>query len=373
MQTTRPAIQPTRTEYYNAVAGLSSRAKATETLFDRFFNSRDEHSFRRCYVEVTGDKRITGRWENVDRSRMAESIGSMREALDSTSFATALGAAVSRSMVREFRADKRYAAWRKFVKISTNIPDFRSQLRVRFGGYGDLPIVGEGSSYLSLPSPADESASFAVQKRGGVEAITLEMIKNDDVGAIRRLPKKLADAAHRTLAHFVLDFLRLNPVIYDGVPLFHGTHQNLGNAALSESGLAAARAAMMGQTEMGSGDRLNIEPKYLMVPIDLEETAFNLFRRGTNKDKTFVQDLKVEVVPVWYWTDANDWVVSADSADAPTIEVGFLNGNEEPELFFQDAPSVGSMFSHDRTTFKIRHIYGGAAIDYRGIYKSVIA
>ena len=38
---------------------------------------------------------------------------------------------------------------------------------------------------------------------------------------------------------------------------------------------------------------------------------------------------------------------------------GFLGGREEPELFVQDMPNVGSMFSNDKLTYKIRHIYGG--------------
>ena len=73
----------------------------------------------------------------------------------------------------------------------------------------------------ALTSPGDEEATYAVAKRGGTETITTEHIKNDDVGFIRSVPKKLSQAAKRTLSKFVLDFLRTNPVIYDGQPLFN--------------------------------------------------------------------------------------------------------------------------------------------------------
>ena len=75
------------------------------------------------------------------------------------------------------------------------------------------------------------------------------------------------------------------------------------------------------------------------------------------------------------WRDAKegDWVLSADPANIPSIEVGFLNGQEEPELFVQDNPSVGSMFTSDKTTYKIRHEYGGAILDHRAFYKAVVA
>ncbi len=334
-----------------------------EELIYRFLTSPKAMSFRECYERITGDERMTGRLANCNQMRM-------REALDTGSWTEVFGSAVRRAMVAEYRRGDRWNVWRKLVKIGDSVPDFRNQQRVRFGGYGDLPTVNEGSSYQALQSPADESASFSLQKHGGTEVFTLEMVKNDDIQAIRRIPKRLAEAALRTIAHFVLDFLRTNPVIYDGVALFHATRNNLDSAALSAAALNAARAAMMRQTEPDSGDPIGAQPARLAVPFELEETAVNLFRRGENQDRSFVQSLPIEVLPIWYWTDTNDWCVVADPAVLPCIEIGFLDGNDEPELFVQDQPSVGSLFANDQITVKIRHIYGGAVIDYRGLYKS---
>jgi hypothetical protein len=274
-------------------------------------------------------------------------------------------------MIADYRKnDGRYTLWRKLAKKG-NVTDFRTQLRVTFGGYGDLPVVGQGAPYLALPSPTEEVSSYALSKRGGTETITLEMLRNDDVQAIRAIPKRLAEAAHRTLSHLALDFLRLNQNIYDGASLFHAAHGNLGNLALSAVGLNAGQVAMRKQAERDSGERLGIKPRYLWVPLDLEETGFNLFRRGTNSDRTFIQDMDVEVVPVWYWTDTDDWCLSADPNVAPGIEIGFMDGNEEPDLVVQDVPNVGSLFANDQITYKIRHIYGGAVTDYRPFYKSI--
>lgn len=341
--------------------------RKADRILDAFFdpNNRGVASFRECYVAITGDKSISGYLKGCDPVNL-------RESLDSQSFSAVLGNAINRRMVQEYNTPDRYDVWKKLATV-VNVPDFRNQNLTRFGGYGDLPIVGERDPYPALTSPGDESASYGVTKRGGTEDITLEMIKNDDVRSIRAIPKKLAQAAKRTLSKFVLDFLRLNPVVYDGVALFHASHNNLGNTALSAVSMAAARASMQKQRELGSNDPLGLTPKYLLVAFDQEETAYNLFRRGTNLDKTFVQSLDVEVIPVWYWDDINDWCAVADPAMCPTVEVGFLDGEEEPELFLQDHPSVGSMFSNDKLTYKIRHIYSGAAVDYRGIYKAVVA
>lgn len=338
-------------------------------MFDAFFDpSHKDHrharSFKECYAAVTGDTRVTGRLSDANETLM-------REALDSASFSDVLGNAMNRRMIADYNSPTSYDVYKALTSTPVQINDFRTQERARFGGYGDLPAVAEGGDYAALDSPTDEKASYAVSKRGGIETITLEMIKNDDVGAIRQIPTKMGRAAKRTLSKFVLDFLRTNPVIYDGVTLFHASHNNLGAAALGSASLAAARLAMLKQQEAGSDEPLGIGPRYLWVPPELEETAVDLFRRNTENDKTFQQSLSLEVMPVWYWTDVNDWSTTADPADIPFIELGFLDGNEEPELFVQDNPTVGSMFSSDKLTYKIRHIYGGAVKDFRGAYKSV--
>lgn len=348
-------------------------------MLDAFFNPahknhRSVQSFKECYREITGDDRVTGRLESCDPVRLREALGetAFRESLDSTSFSNVLGSSITRRLVADYREMGQYDVWRRLVQ-TVPVSDFRTNERTRYGGYGDLPAVAEGDPYAALASPTDEKATYAVTKRGGTEDVTLEMVKNDDVGAIRRIPIKLSRSAKRTLAKFALDFLRTNPAIYDAVALFHANHGNLGAAALDATSLAAGRLAMLKQTEAGSLDRLGIGPKNLWVSVDGQEAAVNLFNRSTNNDKTFIQENALEVIPVWYWTDANDWCLSADPNDIPTIEIGFLDGNEEPELFVQDTPTVGSVFSHDKITYKIRHPYGGNVLEYRGFYKGVVA
>lgn len=348
---------------------VESQFEKVEDMLDAFFDPdhaqhRHARSFKECYVVMTGDHRVTGSMRHADEARM-------REALGSSSFDAVLGDSITRRLVSDYRTPDRYNVWRQLAE-TVPVNDFRTQERTRFGGYGDLPAVAQAGSYDPLTSPTDEVATYAVTKRGGTEKVTLEMIKNDDVGAIRRIPIALSRAAKRTLGKFVLDFLATNPLVYDGVALFHASRGNLLTVALDKTSFAAGRLAMLKRTEMDSGDRLGIGPANLWVPQDLEETAVDLFRRNTEQDKTFVQSLSPAVIPVWYWTDPDNWFLTADKMDVPTIEIGFLDGNEEPELFVQDMPNVGSMFSNDQLTWKIRHIYGGNAIDDRGFVGSIV-
>ncbi len=354
---------------FDRIEGTGDRSTRADRMLDAFFDpeSKDHRhagSFKEVYRTLTGDRNVTGNPANCDEALMRESLGA-------SSWANVLGNSITRRLLADYRRDDQYSMWRQVASV-VRVDDFRSNERTRVGGYGDLPIVAEGAAYIAQTSPTDEKATYSVAKRGGTEDITLEMIRNDDVGALQRVPTNLSRAAKRTLSKFVFDFIRTNPTIYDAIAFFHASHNNLLVAALDATQLAAHRLLMLKQTELSAADRIGIAPKSLLVSLDLEETAVNLFNRNTNNDKTFLQTMSMTILPVWYWTDTNDWATVADPMDIPTIEIGFLGGSEEPELFVQDNPTVGSMFSNDKLTYKIRHIYGGAVTDFRGATKAVV-
>lgn len=364
------------------VRGTSSeqdRPTMIRDMLDAFFdpahkNHRGVHSFRECYIEITGDRRVSGDVRDVDMSRLAESLGVMRESVSSSTWADALGDSITRRMQAVYTGLTDLDAWKR-VATWGPVNDFRTQERVRIGGYGNLPAVAQGAAYAALTSPGDDKATYAVTKRGGTEDVTLEAIRNDDVQALRRIPVELALAAKNTLYEFVFDFYRTNPVIHDTVALYHASRGNLFSAAFSATEYSAHRLAMLTRTRAGSGKRLATPPKTLLVPFELEEGAFNAFQRATNLDKTFVQSNVPDIVGVSYWTDASDWCTVADPMVLPVLEIGFLDGREDPELFVQDTPNVGSMFSNDKVTYKIRHIYGGAVLvdGEKGTTKAVVA
>jgi len=363
-----------------AEVGLSEREKVLRAL-DGFFANRDIdgvprfRSFRDAYVTITGDVNLTGQLQ------YASNLSRFTESLTTTSWSEILGDSITRRMLEEYRTPG-LDDWRKIVSDITAIRDFRTNRRMRLGGYGILPTVAEQAAYQTLTSPGDEEATYAIEKHGGLEEITLEMIANDDVGAIRRIPQKLGRAAARTLYKTVFDVLATNPITsYDGLNLFDVAHGNLGSDALSATSLLSAKIAMAEQTAFGdAADVLGLTARWLVVPLELEDIAYRLTTSPTivgatnnaGTEPNIHSSYGLEVIVVPYWTDANDWVLVCDPADCPTIEVGFFNGKEEPELFVQDQPTVGSMFTNDKITYKIRHIYGVCVLDHRGMYKSVV-
>ena len=367
-----------RVPAYGAIS-VQDRSVVMADMLAAFFDpAHKDHkqvrSFKECYIEITGDKQVTGLARDVDMARMRESLGEQfYEAVASGTFANALGNSITRRMQEIYIGMTDLQSWRKLATVGS-VNDFRTQERVRVGGYGNLPIVLESAGYVSLTSPSDERATYAVAKRGGTESVTLEAIKNDDVNAIRRIPLEMALAAANTINEFVFDFLRTNPLIYDATALFTVGHNNLFVGALSATEVSAHRIAMLKQTRFGSGKRLATMPKSIFVPFELQETAVNLFNRNTNLDKTFQQTLNMDVIAVPYWTDTNDWHLAADPAIMPMLGIDFLDGREDPELFVQDLPNVGSLFNNDMITYKMRHIYGGNILvdGFKGLTKAVV-
>jgi hypothetical protein len=345
------------------------------SMWDDFFNPQAKRllSLRECYITMTGDKNATGRLSDCD----ARLIREMREAadfreamMDSATFAFVLGGAMNRALAREYTRADEFSAWTDLADVET-VRDFRQKHITRYGGFGDMPEVAEAAPYTDIASLTDEEAVYAPTKRGGTFALTWEMLKNDDARMVRRLPIQAGYAARRTLYKFVLDFLRTNAVIYDGKALFHADHGNLGTAAFSATEFTARRLAMMAQTELDSGAPLGIQPAFIWISPEQEEAVFNSFIRDTNQDPQFIQTKRPAIRTVNYWTGEN-WFLSANKAQAPMIEIAFLDGQQEPELFTQDNPSAGSFFTNDTITWKIRHVYGGAVTDYRGLDGSIV-
>jgi hypothetical protein len=338
------------------------RDKKIQMLVD-FFNGK-QHSFKACYQDITGDIRVTG------------AAAHMRAAVDTTTFSLSLADALNKVMVQEYNATG-LDTWKKIVNI---VParDFRTRRCITIGGYTNLPTVAQSAAYAALASPGETEATYAITKKGGTEEITLEAIKNDDVNIIRKIPVKLGRAASRTIYNFVFDLLKNNAAIYDAVALFHAGHANIGAAALAKVPLQAGRLAMMKQTEADSGEQLDIPPRFLIVPPELEDAAYELTVQPnlggfapTSPDA--VRRQTWEVISVKNWTDVNNWYLAADPKDIPSIEMAFLDGREEPEVMVQDQPTAGSMFTNDKLTYKIRHIYGGGVTDYRGLYGAIVA
>lgn len=340
--------------------------KGIAEMLDKLLDPSDREviSIKECYQEATGDKHVTGLFQNM---RFREAT------IESDSFPIMLGNALNRRIVEMYKVEGRYGLWRELVSDIIPANDFRERKTIMYGGFGDLPVVAEDAAYVDLAKPTEKAEAYTPGKRGGLVPISRETIKNDDVGFIMKIPRNVTTAALRTLNKFVLDMIRTNPTMSDTKALFHADHGNLLTTALTKPNYLIARLAMMKQADHDTGEAMGLAPKFLLIPADLEEAAFEMFRRDTNMDADFAHSTAPQIRPVSYWTDANDWAMVCDPAEHPTIEIGFIDNRQEPELFIQDMATSGSMFTHDRMTWKIRHEYGGAPASWKGMRKNVVA
>ena len=296
--------------------------------------------------------------------------GRFREAIDTSVFAQLLGDSMTRRLRAKYNSPDN-SEWRKVVSHIKNLQDFRTQRTVTVGGFGDLATVTQGAPYLEFANPTDFEMTYAATKRGGLVVVTFETMLQDDLGEIRRIPDKLGDAAGRTLTKFVLDTLIFaNPLVdEDGVATVNAAHNNITAAALSYDEVVTSRQRMKKQTDPSSLERVAIKPKYLLGVVDLEDTIDEILNGKikivTNDDATTpstIKNLTKIISP--HQTSTTQWRVVADPAQNETIEMGFLGGRQNPEMFVLDQ-QVGSVFASDEVQWKIRHIYGGDVVDFR--------
>lgn len=325
-------------------------------------------------------------WQPAEK-RATESYRRARESLQVSSFAEILGDSVRRVLLDTFRADSKIEDVKRISsRYGVPLADYRENKRVKMGGYGLLSTVPEGGTYPTLTSPEDTQAVYTPAKKGGIEELTEEMILADDVGALQAIPMRLKEAAVETLYQDVFNVMANNSNIGDGSALFRTGNKT--SSAFGKATLNAARLAMRQQSPYGdTTKKLGAKnlPRFCVIPADLEETAeihFGSKSKVTSETTTTIDystvtpniheqnrgGRKVEIIVVDYWTDAADCALIADPSKVQTIEVGFIGGKEEPELFVQDQRNVGSMFDADKQKWKIKFPYGICFLDHRGFY-----
>jgi len=345
-----------------------------------------------------------GGWD--DNPYMAQVIGrrtgaAALEAIITTGFTALLADQMNKRLAREYA--KLAHLW-KMVSTTTSVSDFRARRIVRLGEYSNLIDVAEDAAYspgADLTDFTEESVQATVVKRGGIAFISWESIVNDDLRGFRAIPRKLANAAERTLNSLVWGRLLNNDAWdEDATAVFHATHGNLAAVAYSFAALEAARLAMTRQKDMDAREAGRILARNVFVGPLLHDTVYsdlfsdgapNLLTSDTNavagtpNTGTIENRGKVNVLRSkhgWNLFEVHEFdevvgkdddvIVAASPGETEIIEVGFLNGREDPEIFVQDLERVGSFFDQDRITYKVRHVHdGGEIVDYRGVYSMI--
>ncbi|MFC5744822.1 Mu-like prophage major head subunit gpT family protein [Actinomadura rugatobispora] len=284
--------------------------------------------------------------------------------------------------------------WARYTRRGT-VRDFRTVKRYTLDGgaavLGEVPERGEYPEADVVPGEYE----YRVSKRGRRLDHTFEMRVNDDLDMFRELPITLGRASRMTEDKFVTELFAQSTG--PNSTFFSVGHGNIvtGNPVLSVDGLQDGMT-QMGQQRDRDGNPIFIQSVNLVVPPALEVVANNIINAtevlaasgggdgtGNNQLRTanWLRN-KVSVVvnpwlPIVDTTSGNTaWYLIANTmAGRPAMEIGFLRGYEQPQVFVKAPDSLrvggGSVpvedgdFETDAIRHKVRHILGGTLMDYR--------
>ncbi|MBW2606128.1 MAG: hypothetical protein JRD05_00685 [Deltaproteobacteria bacterium] len=348
--------------------------------YDSFDDVPAFRGLRDMYVFLTGDSEVTGRYNRAAMSR--DMIAKMD--ITSSTFTYMLGNTLGRRLVKQYKSYKYLEDL--IVSVKKSVKDFRQQEAVLVGGFPDIEDVDpESGDYQEIEGVTDEESTYTIGQKGNLLTITRKTIINDDITIIRRLVDGLSRAARRTHAKYIWSIYIDNDNCSDGTAVFTNGHGNLGATALSHATALVAWKALAAMTEKDSGEYLgllddaDIKVNLIGPPalinligrIEKEEFYYSSNDLTTKLPNPLVNRVKGHTLSMLAG-DANDWLMLLPPNAIDMIEMGYLNGREEPEMFVADTPQSEQVFVADKVRYKIRHEYAGAAIDYRGSYKAEV-
>lgn len=372
---TNVRIETTRDEVQTRMSGmqeaLMSRVDGKAKLTD---NGRQ---YRGLSILEMGRELIEGfgqKTRGLDRMALATRILAFRSGngMHTGSDFSSLLANVASKRLRDVYAESpgSYTTW---ARRAPNAPDFKSMNVVQLSAMPDLLRTNEAGEF-KYGALTDGKETYSILTYGRVVSLSRQAIVNDDLRAFDRLIAGFGASAARLENRTVYAQLIGNPAMGDGTALFHTSHANLGvgaGSALSFAALSAGRSAMRKQTGL-QGEALNIAPAYLIVPSDLEQTAYqftssqfvpakaadvNEFRAGGRSA------LEPICEPLLDSDSATAWYLAASNGQIDTVEYCYLDGAEGPVV----ESEIG--FEVDGVSFKCREDFAAKVIDHRGLYK----
>ena len=311
-------------------------------------------SLLRMAEEMVGQKA-----KGLTRSHLA------KRALSTSDFVEVLANVSNKTLRKGYEIQPRTFA--PFITQGT-LTDYKPAKRIAFGEMSNLEQVSEGEEY-EQGSIGESAESIQLGKYGKIIKITEETIINDDLMAFSRVAQLAGAASARLESKLVYnDVLLANPNMSDSIALFHASHGNLpAAAAITVTSLGLGKAAMRKQKGVDGLDFLDLEPAFLICGPDKETEArqvlFGQILANQNSNANpFTNSMQLIVDSR---ITGNKWYLSANPNMIDTIELAMLEGMNGPEL------SQESEFNGDFIKFKVKHVVGVKAIDYRGmIYNS---
>ena len=288
----------------------------------------------------------------------------VREALTGTgAFPGILSNVAHKSMAQAYQsAPTTYQLWTAQGSNS----DFKDATRYRLSEADTLEKLNESGEFKA-GGVTEGAAKTSIATYGRMFSLTRQAIINDDMGALQQLPAIYGAAARRMINKMVYKMLQSNPKV-EGAQLFHADHKNLCTEDISIEGLAKMKAAMAKQKNIKGEEYLNIQPAFLICPVELEVQAAQMISSVVDPTKANATPNpfanKMTVISEPELEDEKTFYLAAAAGIAPTIEVTSLNGNLTPTM------ERAEQFDTLGIKWRIYMDVGVNLLDYRGIQKS---
>ncbi len=314
------------------------------------------------------------------------------ESYTTSDFPLLMGDVLDRMMLGRFREFPQ--GWRRYARVSRPLRDFRTVRRIKLDGaegrYTEQ-VEEEGLTYDTTLDETGYTYTPSLFSKG--VRLSFRSIMNDDLNAFDTIPDRLGRGGRRSIAYFVTDLL------FDSngpdATFFSAGNGNLltGNPDLAIDSLGTAFETLLGFTD-ANAEPILVEGVVLQYPPALHVTVQNLLNQ-LSVDVTTEGGVSNQTVRVNNWIVRNieavmdpyipiiatgnpntSWILHVrPDSDRPAMEIGFLAGFEEPQLYRKmgNTMRVGGGIDQNAgdwdtmsQDFKGVIGYGGALLDPKG-------
>ncbi|NKJ77752.1 prohead protease/major capsid protein fusion protein [Rhizobium leguminosarum] len=267
-------------------------------------------------------------------------------------FPVILGEASNRVILNQYQ--KAPSSFRTIAR-QRNFKDFRPHYMLRSGEFPALQDLSEHGEIKSASLKDATQESITLKTKAIRLGITRQLMVNDDLGMISDL---LGGYGARIAAQenaLAWAAIKANRALSDGIAVFHANHKNLFGSVVASpdaASLGAGRAMM--KKHKSDGIALNLSPKYLVVPTDLEVDAEKLMTAilATTTGDVNVFSGKLQIICDAELDDHDAWYLFADPAMAEVLTFGYLNGQSGPLVQTREG------WTTDGAEMRLRHDFG---------------
>lgn len=278
----------------------------------------------------------------------------------------------NKSMMRGYEeADETYQLW---VSMGV-LTDFKVSTRVDLNTYPTIPLVPEGAEFKAA-TIGERREPIQILTYGGLFSMTRQLVINDDLDALSRVPRRMGRASNRLVGDLVYAQLIQGESILleDGTAIFDATRNNLVSpgTAPSTASLEDMRVRMGTQSDRDNNAvALAIKPKYIISGLSTGGQIRKVLKSETEITDTQQPNANVPNIVTGIVDPIEDnritgteYFMAADGNMTDTVEIQWLNGVQEP---FLDS-ELG--FTVDGINWKIRLDLGVKTLAFEGLVKN---